>query len=1051
MSSSTSPPPPSPSKTSALLRKVVTGVTSPISPEEHAKRWGRSPPPAPTSSTRPATQTGSVSARVAAFEAASLSRVGNGGGNRAYERVPLPLSPVKTSFAGAGAGGQRGGQGATSPTVPASFFQQQQLRRSPQPQPVGGGEMGKGAYAPRSQQLGQEAASAGIGNKENHQQQQQQRSAGQYQHQQQHHCQPSQQQSQPSFPHPPSRLPSPPSSALPLPSPTSSSTSQTPSSPPMIPLPLSSPLSLLSASYSPTPTEGSEVSVCTMATRSSDSTHASSLVSGVSGETETASVEKAKVGVARRVVVPSPASSPVVRQGEGEGEMRRVQQQQAPRIVETAPTPKKPSPSTSAQYQAPRLAHQQLPSSSAGEQYQQQQQQQHPFQQAVPRPQPQPQPHPPQHQRAISAFSESLPASYPSSPTSPYDRAEQAGFRPLPLDHQASSSEPREAGKGRKRANTLGAREGAEQLGGQMVVESREEKEKRVDEAFGRLLDTMQLPDRTVRLKMLSLALPLKEEMLRSASVPSPSSLSPGARPTHARGRSLNVDSSPNLTPIQTHQVPILTSGKEGKKEKRGRSTSFGSALGVRKTKSSQSLRASAASATVSSSSPATTDQPRRPSHSRTPSASSLFRSLGRSTPNPTASPSSSSDEEDATFWAVRIRSASVGVLEVKEVGRLRGRLRSEQPGWVEEFLRAGGYKGLCERLGEVLGVEWREEQHDDQILYELLRCFKALTLTSAGRHSLSSLSPTPFLPLASLLFSEKRPGDLPCRQLLVELLQAIFDVAPSGEGVKPVGRKCADWEAAGVVRLERADGEGGSGGVRRYTRPIKGGEDAEGGGGWDALTPERKTEVHRFVYSLMQGPPNEKEEAKLDFIQQTHQERAFKVWVTELSDCVRDYFWIFCHSQNLFWSLEQIDQSQIEAPKVPSGMTGGVEYEAMAYCAAHFRLLNALAKTCPSREEAFKFHNDLFDSGLERVLLTLRRASLVYYQSLHLEMSRYIALARSVGFNLGPRILACLDARSLGRQEQMVLQMAREREAAAAKARGRTESGAPQLGEVQF
>lgn len=50
----------------------------------------------------------------------------------------------------------------------------------------------------------------------------------------------------------------------------------------------------------------------------------------------------------------------------------------------------------------------------------------------------------------------------------------------------------------------------------------------------------------------------------------------------------------------------------------------------------------------------------------------------------------------------------------------------------------------------------------------------------------------------------------------------------------------------------------------------------------------------------------------------------------------------IFCHSQNLFWSLEQIDQSQIEAPKVPSGMTGGVEYEAMAYCAS-----SALASRC--------------------------------------------------------------------------------------------------------
>jgi hypothetical protein len=40
----------------------------------------------------------------------------------------------------------------------------------------------------------------------------------------------------------------------------------------------------------------------------------------------------------------------------------------------------------------------------------------------------------------------------------------------------------------------------------------------------------------------------------------------------------------------------------------------------------------------------------------------------------------------------------------------------------------------------------------------------------------------------------------------------------------------------------------------------------------------------------------------------------------------------IFCHSQNLFWTFEQLDVDAIEAPKVPSGMTGGVEYEAMAY-----------------------------------------------------------------------------------------------------------------------
>lgn len=102
-----------------------------------------------------------------------------------------------------------------------------------------------------------------------------------------------------------------------------------------------------------------------------------------------------------------------------------------------------------------------------------------------------------------------------------------------------------------------------------------------------------------------------------------------------------------------------------------------------------------------------------------------------------------------------------------------------------------------------------------------------------------------------------------------------------------------------------------------------------------------------------------------------------------------------------MFWSLDQINPDQIEAPKVPSGMTGGVEYEAMSYCVrfivffrllflltkltlsqtAHLRLINSLARSCPTIEEAFKLHDDLFSSGLERVLMV--RFFLPFFHSL--------------------------------------------------------------------
>jgi hypothetical protein len=41
----------------------------------------------------------------------------------------------------------------------------------------------------------------------------------------------------------------------------------------------------------------------------------------------------------------------------------------------------------------------------------------------------------------------------------------------------------------------------------------------------------------------------------------------------------------------------------------------------------------------------------------------------------------------------------------------------------------------------------------------------------------------------------------------------------------------------------------------------------------------------------------------------------------------------IFCHSKNRIWRVQALNEEQIEAPKVPGGMTGGVEYEAMEYC----------------------------------------------------------------------------------------------------------------------
>lgn len=168
----------------------------------------------------------------------------------------------------------------------------------------------------------------------------------------------------------------------------------------------------------------------------------------------------------------------------------------------------------------------------------------------------------------------------------------------------------------------------------------------------------MELPDRTVRTKMLGLAFPLKEEMLRSASNPTSSSASTTTRPNHQRGRSFNFS---ELPPSAT-----TTASNSTKKEPSGIKSAF-----LRKTKSNQSLRNSANSNAGTPSS----------SHTRAPSATSiLFRSFGKSGGGAVQAEVGRNEGEEAEWWAARLRSTDCSELDVKELGRLRGRLRNETP-----------------------------------------------------------------------------------------------------------------------------------------------------------------------------------------------------------------------------------------------------------------------------------------------------------------------------------------------------------------------------------
>ncbi|TFK33227.1 armadillo-type protein [Crucibulum laeve] len=352
----------------------------------------------------------------------------------------------------------------------------------------------------------------------------------------------------------------------------------------------------------------------------------------------------------------------------------------------------------------------------------------------------------------------------------------------------------------------------------------------------------------------------------------------------------------------------------------------------------------------------------------------------------------SSKNISPTKFFSI-LSSTSTTQLDVEEVKKLRLLLRNESASWSQEFLKLGGYSALLTRLNEILEIEWREEQHDDQILHELLRCFKALSTSSIGCFALRSSCPTPFVQLVALLYSDKKPGDVATRQLIVDLLLILFELYPPSS-------------------LPSAGGNHISG----RSRPHREAWDS------DVSLPSSNLVTlpspHKNFFSLIRAllltpapPPSESPAAPISphaFIESLHRPRIYKTYLQELSDVCRDYFWVFCHPNNTIWVLSETDEGRVEKPRAPGGMTGGVEFEAMGYFTTHLRLLNAIAQSVADLDlpkdhdhSAYRFHSDLFLSGLERIILISRKASTTYYPTLHLELARYIAHAGRTGYEL--------------------------------------------------
>ena len=293
---------------------------------------------------------------------------------------------------------------------------------------------------------------------------------------------------------------------------------------------------------------------------------------------------------------------------------------------------------------------------------------------------------------------------------------------------------------------------------------------------------------------------------------------------------------------------------------------------------------------------------------------------------------------------------------------QLRVALATESPAWLDEFLDASGYDTLLAHLDSLLRMEWREEQHDDTLLYEILRCIVALGSSKSGRSALIDQAPAPFEQLCVALYSDQIPKELETRRMIFLLLHMLV-----GHDLPPTV-----LEKRSVHQVPVQD-------VPCLSFASKKHDGAE------------------LAAMLLHTPRPSTMENKVDFLQCAHEHRPLRKHVEELQRVCGEFFWIFCHENNAIWDWDSLDTQAAMAPRVPSGMTGSVEWEAIMYLTENLSLINAILASFlkSSAEAARAFVDELYFAQFSSVIQTLRLASQSYYTSMHAELAHWCALER--------------------------------------------------------
>ncbi|KAI1444411.1 armadillo-type protein [Annulohypoxylon stygium] len=303
-------------------------------------------------------------------------------------------------------------------------------------------------------------------------------------------------------------------------------------------------------------------------------------------------------------------------------------------------------------------------------------------------------------------------------------------------------------------------------------------------------------------------------------------------------------------------------------------------------------------------------------------------------------------------------------LVEVGKLHKLRLLLRNETVTWTEEFIRQGGMQEIVGLLHRIMEVEWREE-HEDALLHENLLCLKALCTTALALQELHSHQATLFPALTHMIFDpdKKGPSEFTTRNIITSVLFTYIQSAAPAD------------------------------------RPVRA----------------------KTVLGHLRDPEQKEEDRPLGFVLDMRRERPYRMWCKEISNVVKEVFWIYLHRMNVVYLprdkepkdgagssgmdsatyLETYFPSE-RAPQPAAPYVGGVEWDATNYITSHLDLVNAILACTPTAEERNNLRGLLQLCGLERSMGgSMRLAKEKLYPYLHECLRTYVAAAAEDGWDV--------------------------------------------------